>query len=134
QRHNAILERRKQPVLPVDDALLGSLKPPEEGTLAARPLVLKKLSIAANVAGPILRAWDFLHLNSQTIMLTPFGLDDFADSLHYGAGASVMVAEVHTRLLSLIFRDGKFPKSLSAAALDATAVGGDATASSVFVG
>ncbi|CAM9644621.1 unnamed protein product, partial [Ectocarpus sp. 12 AP-2014] len=111
QRHNAILERRKQPVLPVDDALLGSLKPPEEGTLAARPLVLKKLSIAANVAGPILRAWDFLHLNSQTIMLTPFGLDDFADSLHYGAGASVMVAEVHTRLLSLIFRSKLGPPS-----------------------
>lgn len=38
------------------------------------------------------------------ITLTPFGLDDFADSLHYTKGASVMVAEVHTRLLSVILR------------------------------
>lgn len=38
------------------------------------------------------------------ITLTPFGLDDFADSLHYTKGESVMVAEVHTRLLSVILR------------------------------
>lgn len=40
----------------------------------------------------------------QMITLTPFGLDDFADSLHYTKGESVMVAEVHTRLLSVILR------------------------------
>lgn len=33
--------------------------------MVERPPVLKKLSIASDVAGPILRAWDFLHLNSQ---------------------------------------------------------------------
>lgn len=38
------------------------------------------------------------------ITLTPFGLDDFADALHYTKGTSVMVAEVHTRLLSVILR------------------------------
>lgn len=70
-------------MLPVDDALLGKLKPlgggkvnkplgGAGGTAAAaaaveRPLVLKKLSIAAGVSGSILRAWDFLHLNSQVL-------------------------------------------------------------------
>lgn len=41
---------------------------------------------------------------NKMITLTPFGLDDFADSLHYTKGESVMVAEVHTRLLSVILR------------------------------
>lgn len=40
----------------------------------------------------------------KVITLTPFGLDDFADSLHYGGGPSVMVTEVHMRLLSVILR------------------------------
>lgn len=40
----------------------------------------------------------------KTVTLSPFGLDDFADSLHYGGGPSVMVAETHTRLLSVILR------------------------------
>ncbi|CAM9326712.1 unnamed protein product [Scytosiphon promiscuus] len=134
QRHMAIFERRNQPALPVDDSLLGALKPLAGESVVERPPVLKKLGIAANVSGPILRAWDFLHLNSQVITLTPFALDDFADSLHYGGGASVMVAEVHTRLLSVILRDGKFPKNLSAA-LDAAAAGDTPVASSsVFVG
>lgn len=40
----------------------------------------------------------------QALTLSPIGLDDFADSLHYSAGPSVMLTEVHTRLLSVILR------------------------------
>lgn len=59
------MERRNQPVLPVDDSLLKTLKPLGEGEVVERPLILKKLSICADVAGPLLRAWDFLNLNAQ---------------------------------------------------------------------
>lgn len=65
QRHKANIERRKQPALPVEDHLLHTLPVPEEGGGVGRPLLLKKLSIAADVAGPMLRAWDFLHTTSQ---------------------------------------------------------------------
>lgn len=65
QRHNVTIERRNQPVLPVDDSLLDELKPLGEGETVERPLILKKLSICADVAGPLLRAWDFLNLNSR---------------------------------------------------------------------
>lgn len=60
-------------MLPVDDAQLGNLKPlgGDGAAPVERPLVLKKLSIAAGVSGSILRAWDFLHLNSQV----PFPYD-----------------------------------------------------------
>lgn len=66
QRHKAIIGRRTQPTLPVVDSRLHELPPPEEGgTIATRPLLLKKLSIASDVAGPMLRAWDFLYVTSQ---------------------------------------------------------------------
>lgn len=63
-------------MLPVDDALLGDLKPVggEEAALAECPPVLKKLSIAAGVSGSILRAWDFLHLNAQVPFVLPLSL------------------------------------------------------------
>lgn len=67
QRHNSIMERRNQPGLPVDDALLHTLPPGEERAMVSRPLLLKKLSIAAHVAGPMLRGWDFLYVTSQVI-------------------------------------------------------------------
>ena len=48
------------------DSRLHELPPPEVGgTVATRPLLLKKLSIASDVAGPMLRAWDFLYVTSQ---------------------------------------------------------------------
>ena len=84
QRHKAGMERRRQPPLPVDDALLHTLKalpPSKEGDVSAvagdapggtvveaPPRALKKLSISAAIAGPLLRAWDFLHSLSQVFV------------------------------------------------------------------
>lgn len=65
------MDRRRQPTLPIDDALLHSLPPMDSlrvgsGDEEERPRVVpKKLTIASAMAGPILRVWDFLHTTSQ---------------------------------------------------------------------
>lgn len=69
------MERRRQPTLPIDDALLHSLPPMDSlrvgsGDEEERPRVVsKKLTIASAMAGPILRVWDFLHTTSQVRIL-----------------------------------------------------------------
>lgn len=78
QRQRANMERKRQPTLPIDDALLHSLPPMECGVILRagssdeeeRPrVVAKKLTITSAMAGPILRVWDFLHTTSQVRIL-----------------------------------------------------------------
>ncbi|KAG0367850.1 ATP-utilizing chromatin assembly and remodelling N-terminal-domain-containing protein [Gamsiella multidivaricata] len=73
----------------------------------ARPETQKDISVPQDCFEAVVMAWQFLNSFSSALKLSPFGLQDFEDSLAHSDAQhpSVMVAEYHSALLNVIIQD-----------------------------
>jgi hypothetical protein len=84
----------------------------------------KELSISAPLAGPVLSCWEFLWSLSPLLGLSRFSIDALCEALQWESEPSVLLTEVHCRLLQLILKDGKGHKQwMEAIGVDASDVG-----------
>lgn len=95
-------EQRSAVRYPIDDSLLLDDHP--DG-LRNRPLLIKRLSLATALQAPVLRCWDFLHNFGSALYLSEFKLDDFVNAIHFESGPTVLLSEIHCRLLIAILQD-----------------------------
>ncbi|KAG9069324.1 hypothetical protein KI688_010224 [Linnemannia hyalina] len=93
---------------PIEDLELdaGSIKQ-DEDRLLARPLPVKDRSVPQDSFEALVMSWQFMNSFSTPLKLSPFGMNDFEDSLAHTdiEHPSVMVAEYHSTLMNAIIQD-----------------------------
>ncbi|KAF9549729.1 hypothetical protein EC957_002793 [Mortierella hygrophila] len=93
---------------PIEDLELdaGSIKQ-DEDSLLARPLPVKDRSVPQDSFEALVMSWQFMNSFSTPLKLSPFGMNDFEDSLAHTdiEHPSVMVAEYHSTLMNVIIQD-----------------------------
>ncbi|CAM9806857.1 unnamed protein product, partial [Phaeothamnion confervicola] len=85
------------------------------------------LGVDAALAGQALRVRDFCYAFREPLQLAPFGIDDLNGALRWEAGPTVLLAEVHCALLTLLLREPTRGRALwaDAVAADAGSLGKD---------
>ncbi|KAF9908286.1 hypothetical protein EC991_009930 [Linnemannia zychae] len=94
---------------PIEDLELESNKTnqEDEDRLLARPEPVKDRSVPQDSFEALVMSWQFMNSFGTPLMLSPFGMKDFEDSLAHTdvEHPSVMVAEYHSTLMNVIIQD-----------------------------